>query len=76
MQKEDLYSTSELAKLTPYKTSRTLLQALHNNQDKSRGLKVGIVNEFDLTAIWNARFKFGKKWYFRKDAIDLILGGE
>lgn len=74
MQKTDYYTTNELAKLTPYKTRRTLLQALHNNQDQDRGLKVGIVDGSYLTAIWNTRFKFGKNWLFKKDEINKILG--
>jgi len=76
MQKTDYYTTNELAKLTPYKTRRTLLQALHKNQNKNDGVREGIVNKFNLTAIWNTRFKFGKEWLFKKEEIDLILGGK
>lgn len=74
--KEGYYTTNELAKLTPYKTRRTLLQALQQNQNKNDGVREGIVDKFNLTAIWNTRFKFGKNWLFRKDEIDLILGGK
>jgi len=62
------YTTIQLAELLPYKTRRTLLQALHNNQKK----KVGDRDVF-LNAIWSAKFRFGKNWVFEKNKINQLL---
>jgi len=65
------YTTIELAKLTIYKSRRTLLQALHNNQQKDE--KKGEKKDKFLSSIWDAKYKFGKSWVFKKSAIDEIL---
>lgn len=62
------YTTEQLAKLTIYRTRRTLLQALHNNQKKERTKR-----NLYLSSIWDTRFKFGKKWLFNKKAVNNIL---
>ena len=63
------YTTIELAELTLYKTRRTLLQALHNNQKKDSKDRDSF-----LSAIWAAKFRFGKSWVFEQSAIKKILG--
>lgn len=62
------YTIKEIAdKLPNYNSGRTLLEALHNNQK-------GITTSTFLKDIWSCRQKVGKRWLFRKDKIDLILG--
>ncbi len=70
MKKIEYYTTDEVAKLTPYKSKRTLLQALHNNRNV---MAIKELENTNLSQIWAARFKFGKRWLFRKDEIDRIL---
>ena len=78
MKKIEYYTTDEVAKLTPYKSKRTLLQALHNNRKVMAQSypKIKELENTDLSQIWAARFKFGKRWLFRKDEIDQILKGK
>ena len=64
----EYYTTDQVAKLTPYKTRRTLLQALHANHNDSMSSK-----KIYLSRIWQAKFKFGKRWLFKKDEIHKIL---
>lgn len=63
------YTTEELARELKYKNRASFLKALHENCKLERGDK-------KLTSIWNCREKVGKKWLFKKDQVDLILGGE
>lgn len=65
----ECYTTDQVAKLTPYKSRRTLLHALHTNHNESTSSK-----KIYLSRIWQAKFKFGKRWLFKKNEIDLILG--
>ncbi len=78
MKKIEYYTTDEVAKLTPYKSRRTLLQALHNNRNimAQSYSKIKELENTDLSQIWAARFKFGKRWLFKKDDIDIVLGGK
>lgn len=78
MKKIEYYTTDEVAKLTPYKTRRTLLQALHNNRKvmAQSYSKIKELQHSDLSRIWAARFKFGKRWLFKKEEIDRIFGGK
>ena len=67
---EDGYTTDQIAKFTPYSSRQTLLQALHNNQ---KGRKSGQASGDLLSAIWDTRFKFGKRWLFDREKIDQIV---
>ena len=61
------YTTHEVAeKLPNYSSSRTLLEALHNNQKAEKK------NDL-LSKIWGSKRKFGKRWGFIKADIDLLL---
>ena len=68
----EYYTTNEAAKLKglEYKTRRTLLQALNNNQEANKNKR-----DTFLSAIWDTSFKRKGKRYFKKDEIDRILGG-
>ena len=63
------YTTTELAKELKYMNRKSFLKALHENCKFERGDK-------KLTSIWNCRERVGKRWLFRKDEIDRILGGK
>lgn len=65
------YTTIQLAELTPYKTRRTLLQALHNNRRKNLEDR-----DVFLDSIWKSRFRFGKKWVFNQNKINNIINNE
>lgn len=66
----EYYTTQQVAHLLPnYSSARTLLKALHDNQKLP---KEEIKNK-PLSDIWNARFRFGKRWLYRKEEIDRIL---
>ncbi len=67
MTKNQYYTTQEVANLLPnYSGYQTLLKALHNNQKAEKKSEV-------LSGIWNARFRLGKRWLFKKEKIDDIL---
>ncbi len=78
MEKIEFYTTDEIVRLTPYKNRRTLLQALHNNRNvmAQSYSKIKELKNTDLSQIWAARFKFGKRWLFKKDIINQILKGK
>lgn len=62
------YTTKQVAdKIPVYNSSRSLLEALYNNQK-------GITESSFLKDIWDCRQRVGKRWLFKKDEIDLILG--
>ena len=77
MKKIESYTTYELLQLLNdesnyiYKTTKTFLHALYNNQKTDKNKK----NKF-LSSIWEASYKFRSKRLFKKDEIDLILGGK
>ena len=77
MKKIEPYTTYQLLKLLSdesdyeYKTTKTLLHALYNNQKADKDKK----NKF-LSSIWKASYKFRSKRYYKKDKINLILGGK
>ncbi len=60
------YTTTELAKELKYKNRKSCLKALHENQKKKKNKT--------LSAIWNCKIRVGKRWLFKKDEIDRILG--
>ncbi len=60
------YTTTELAKKLHYKSRRTLVQALQNNESSK------VKNEF-LSNIWKTKVKFGKAHLFKKNEIDNLL---
>lgn len=76
MKKIESYTTYQLLKLLSdksdyeYKTTKTLLHALYNNQNADKDKKDSF-----LSSIWKASYKFRSKRYYKKFEIDLILGG-
>lgn len=68
--KED-YTTVQLAKLMDYASKMTLLHALYNNQNANKDKQDSL-----LSAIWNVSYKQKGNRLFKKDEIDLILGGK
>lgn len=78
MQKIEYYTTHQLALLANYKSRRTLLQALHNNQKKRAEVKDDKrkyqkwSNNF-LSKLWNCRSKSGKVWGFEKVQANNVL---
>lgn len=73
------YTTHEVANLLPnYNSARTLLKALHDNQKLTKlhhkgEIKSNVESKYILSAIWNARFRLGKRWLYKKEEINEIL---
>ena len=65
------YTTTQLAKLIDYASKMTLLHALYNNQEADKDKKDSL-----LSAIWKVSYKQKGKRLFKKEEIDLILGGK
>ena len=63
------YTTTELAKELKYKNRKSCLKALHENQSSERKKK-----NKTLSSVWNLKIRVGKRWLFKKDEIDRILG--
>lgn len=67
---KDDYTTTQLAKIIDYESKMTLLHALYNNQKADKNKKDNL-----LSAIWGVSYKQKGRRLFKKEEIDLILGG-
>ena len=73
------YTTHEVAKLLPnFNSAGTLLEALHDNQKLTKlnhkgEMENNSASKHILSAIWNVRFKLGKRWLYSKEEIDKII---